>query len=343
MGSHHSTWIGNIAISDPGNPAIANVTFNGDGTNQNVTWQGNTTFNGRRGDDFVYVNAGNSAPNPSNGNKLGSDPGLTLNEVKVMAGRLGHRELTNQKDWQTSSRRIPKPEARATRSATSRAAPAATSSSAAAHDKLVGGAGTDALSGGAGNDILFGGDGNDLLVGGTGVDRIAGGDGDGRLRLSATASPPLTATSSPTSRAPRATGSISAGWTPMRRSGGNQAFAFIGPKAFSGKAGELQYRDGKVAGDINGDGKADFHIEIANNHGLVAERLHSLKPRSDLLARVKGPPHSAAGLSRPGLQTPAGNAVSTHGCRNEYQRTDFIYFRLFCESLAGWFLRTRSS
>jgi serralysin len=54
-------------------------------------------------------------------------------------------------------------------------------------------------------------------------------------------------------------------------SGGNQAFAFIGAKAFSGKAGELQYRDGKVAGDINGDGKADFHIEIANNHGLVAD------------------------------------------------------------------------
>ena len=51
---------------------------------------------------------------------------------------------------------------------------------------------------------------------------------------------------------------------------GNQAFAFIGSKGFSGKEGELQYKKGIVAGDVNGDKAADFHIEIANHHGLAA-------------------------------------------------------------------------
>jgi hypothetical protein len=51
---------------------------------------------------------------------------------------------------------------------------------------------------------------------------------------------------------------------------GNQAFSFIGGQDFSGKAGQLQYKNGIVAGDINGDKVADFHIEIANNHALSA-------------------------------------------------------------------------
>ena len=54
------------------------------------------------------------------------------------------------------------------------------------------------------------------------------------------------------------------------KAAGNQAFSFIGAKAFSGKAGELQSKNGIVAGDVNGDKVADFHIEIANHHGLVA-------------------------------------------------------------------------
>ena len=52
------------------------------------------------------------------------------------------------------------------------------------------------------------------------------------------------------------------------KAAGNQAFSFIGDKAFSGKAGELQYKNGIVAGDVNGDKAADFHIEIANHAGL---------------------------------------------------------------------------
>ena len=54
------------------------------------------------------------------------------------------------------------------------------------------------------------------------------------------------------------------------KASGNQAFSFIGAKDFSGKAGELHYVDGVVSGDVNGDKNADFLIEIANHHDLVA-------------------------------------------------------------------------
>jgi Ca2+-binding RTX toxin-like protein len=51
---------------------------------------------------------------------------------------------------------------------------------------------------------------------------------------------------------------------------GDQGFAFIGARAFSGAAGELRYRDGVVSGDVDGDGKPDVLIEIANDHALAA-------------------------------------------------------------------------
>ena len=43
---------------------------------------------------------------------------------------------------------------------------------------------------------------------------------------------------------------------------GDQAFAYIGAKAFSGTAGELHYVKGVLSGDIDGDGRADFSIEV---------------------------------------------------------------------------------
>ena len=50
--------------------------------------------------------------------------------------------------------------------------------------------------------------------------------------------------------------------------GGNQAFVFIGQAAFSGTAGELRtYLTNSVhyvAGDVNGDGVADFIIQLGS-------------------------------------------------------------------------------
>jgi nitrous oxidase accessory protein NosD len=87
MGSHNNTWTGNIAVTDRGNPAIGNVSFGKDRANKNVSWHDNITFNGKQGDDSIYANAGNSLPH-GNGNKLGSNPGLSLSELKQMAAAL---------------------------------------------------------------------------------------------------------------------------------------------------------------------------------------------------------------------------------------------------------------
>ena len=66
MGSNYTAWIGNIAVADlgdnPGNTAIANVSFVGEPKNVGVTWSGNTTFNGTPGAASVYGNNGNNKP-----------------------------------------------------------------------------------------------------------------------------------------------------------------------------------------------------------------------------------------------------------------------------------------
>jgi Ca2+-binding RTX toxin-like protein len=55
---------------------------------------------------------------------------------------------------------------------------------------------------------------------------------------------------------------------------GNQAFSWIGSKAFSGHAGDLRFapdHDGVVvSGDVNGDRKADFQIEVHGTKVLLA-------------------------------------------------------------------------
>lgn len=135
-------------------------------------------------------------------------------------------------------------------------------------DNITGNSAANTLDGGAGNDVLTGGGGADTLIGGTGADTFVfdlasdskganydiiqdfsgtGGDGD-VIDLSA-----IDAKTGP----------------------GNQVFTFIGTEKFHHKAGELHYlvKDGfvLVQGDTNGDGKADFQIEVQNsNHDLAS-------------------------------------------------------------------------
>ena len=55
----------------------------------------------------------------------------------------------------------------------------------------------------------------------------------------------------------------------------NEDFIFIGDDAFSGSAGELRFlpdfEDGLLEGDINGDGTADFTIELLGVTSLVGD------------------------------------------------------------------------
>ncbi|MEZ5774119.1 MAG: proprotein convertase P-domain-containing protein [Hyphomicrobiaceae bacterium] len=128
------------------------------------------------------------------------------------------------------------------------------------NDILIGGLGNDDLDGGPGNDILIGGRGKEDLIGGLGRDdfvyesirdsRIGNGKRDfivdfehGRDDIDLR--------------------QIDA----VKGVAGDQKFKFIGDDRFSGDPGELRFRisggDTIVSGDIDGDRKADFEIELS--------------------------------------------------------------------------------
>ena len=132
------------------------------------------------------------------------------------------------------------------------------------NDRLVGTDKADVINGLAGNDFLTGGGGRDLLTGGKGADTFifktlsdskAGGlrdvitdftDGQDHIDLR--------------------------GIDANTAKAGNQAFTFIASQGFHKTAGELRavvtdhagtFDDRTVlSGDVNGDGKADFQIEL---------------------------------------------------------------------------------
>lgn len=121
------------------------------------------------------------------------------------------------------------------------------------NDYLLGGYGSDKLLGSSGNDDLVGGRGKDILNGGTGSDyfifdsikdSVVGANRDVIQDFygSETDKIDLSNIDANTYRS------------------GNQAFTFIGNKAFTGKDGELRYSGHVISGDVDGDGHADFQI-----------------------------------------------------------------------------------
>lgn len=120
------------------------------------------------------------------------------------------------------------------------------------------------LTGNSGNNILNGGAGFDTLVGGAGVDRLTGGKGGDIFRFEL------------------ADTGIGAGQrdvvTDFRGKNGDridlssidansvllgvQDFSYIGSATFAGTAGQLRLAARVLSGDVNGDGLADFEIEL---------------------------------------------------------------------------------
>lgn len=125
---------------------------------------------------------------------------------------------------------------------------------------IIGGRLENTLKGMAGNDTLVGGLGADDLYGGTGKDifvftslkdsTVAVSGRDTIFDFSRTQGDRIDLS----------------GIDAMSSTSKNDAFAFIGSKGFSGKSGELRF-DKKAAGtyiygDVDGNGKADFTIEL---------------------------------------------------------------------------------
>jgi len=143
----------------------------------------------------------------------------------------------------------------------------------AGNDVLDGGFNNDMLFGGAGNDKLDGGDGDDLLVGGAGKDQLTGGEGaDIFQAYTALSDSPITGRDLVADFEQGIDhfdlSLIDANTT--NGAGTNDAFTFIGTNEpfVAGAAGQLHAFWSAIGqiieGDVNGDAKADFSIELTD-------------------------------------------------------------------------------
>ena len=141
-------------------------------------------------------------------------------------------------------------------------------------DVIYGGDGDDRLRGGAGRDVMTGDAGADVLLGDAGPDRLSGGGGSDSFRYLRIADSP-DGSSFRDSVRDFAHDADTIDLRPIDAAltaSGNQAFVFIGGRPFSDTAGELRYTRAQhlLQGDTDGDGDADFEIDLANAPRLDA-------------------------------------------------------------------------
>ena len=135
-------------------------------------------------------------------------------------------------------------------------------------DLLFGGAGNDTLLGGSGGDRLLGGGGNDVLNGGAAADRMAGGTGADVFVFSTAAEAGTVATHDRIS-------DFTAGSDHLDLAAIQPGQTFIGATAFGNVAGQVRYdvASGLLTGDLNGNGVADYAIELTNHSAITGADL----------------------------------------------------------------------
>ncbi len=140
----------------------------------------------------------------------------------------------------------------------------------AGRNQFYGNGASNRLEGGAGADNLDGRGGNDVIVGGSDYDTLFGGAGADLFVFN-------TASETAVGGARDKIYDFALGIDKIDLSGidaniafdGNDAFLWIGNNAFDGVAGQLRAsKDSSgftiIAGDTNGDGRADFEIALVN-------------------------------------------------------------------------------
>jgi Ca2+-binding RTX toxin-like protein len=140
---------------------------------------------------------------------------------------------------------------------------------------LSGLGGNDRLSGGEGDDVLNGGAGKDVVLGGRGQDLLTGGRGDDRFVFEAAPE------SGPGGKERDTIADFESGSDRIDLDvidaridkPGDNAFVYIGSAAFTGRSGQLSYQDGRLQGDIDGDGVADFAVDIDGGPPMSADDL----------------------------------------------------------------------
>jgi Ca2+-binding RTX toxin-like protein len=143
------------------------------------------------------------------------------------------------------------------------------------NDRVTTLGGNDTLIGGTGNDALSSGGGNDLLRGDAGADILTGGAGNDLFDFNAISDSKGTARDTITDFVQGSDKIDLLSIDAIAAVSGNQAFTFIDGAAFSGKAGQLRidHSDATktvIYGDVNGDGVADFAIQVAGHVSLNA-------------------------------------------------------------------------
>jgi Ca2+-binding RTX toxin-like protein len=135
------------------------------------------------------------------------------------------------------------------------------------NDRLTGDSEANVLQGWNGDDALTGGDGKDTLTGGGGADRFVYGS-TAQSTVGANADRITDFSHAQTDKIHLAAIDANAG------AAGDQAFSFIGTGLYTGVAGQLRYAVAggltTIAGDVNGDGASDFHIQLTGAVALVA-------------------------------------------------------------------------
>lgn len=132
----------------------------------------------------------------------------------------------------------------------------------------------DEMAGGAGADKLDGMSGNDTLAGGAGTDTLTGSAGNDRFVLGVLSDSGLGSFDVITDFAAGTDKIDISGLDADSATGGDQAFSWLGTGAFTNAAGQLRYEvSGSVRniyGDVNGDGTADFQIQLSGTSTLAS-------------------------------------------------------------------------
>gem|GEM_PF-6864343 len=143
-------------------------------------------------------------------------------------------------------------------------------------DRITGRGGADHLSGMAGKDWLLGGEGRDRLAGGFGDDTLAGGLGADRLTGGAGADH-FAFGQAMAAQGDRITDFSRAEGDRIDLRGFDTAWHFIGNDRFHNQPGALRFSrmgdDLRLAGDIDGDGRANFALILAGVSHLAATDL----------------------------------------------------------------------